>query len=183
VIDKDEEEEQQNQEDEKYKHLYLETDDEVVDEKGWMTKRSNFIIKIYGNSCFYIGLKFIMGNNTSTEFKIHSVVFRKDNKNELFFKYYNANLRTPPPSDSNNWLYIQCVNIMSNDKSKSFKIGIVGGRKITGFKLVSRNVVKDFSGRRYRGKILSYNEKAAKFKPYHVKYEDGEEKDYTAKYK
>jgi hypothetical protein len=156
--------------------VYLDTDDELVDEKGWMTKRSNFIIKIYGNACFYIGLRFTK-DNTSTEFKIHSVVFQKDNVNELFFRYYNANHRTPPPSGSNHWLYIQCINIMSSDKN--FKIGIVGGRKINGFKLVSRNVVKDFAGRRYRGTILSYNDKAAKLKPYHVKFEDDEEIDYS----
>jgi hypothetical protein len=40
-------------------------------------------------------------------------------------------------------------------------------------------VVKDFAGRRYRGTILSYNDKAAKLKPYHVKFEDNEEIDYS----
>jgi len=100
-----------------YNHMAIETDNE---ESDWKSVVKNGQIKLFGQSFLYKGKAFSVNSG-----KIGQQIFgdlekgrvvdvvRKGESSEYFFKYYDAGVhRKPPNTNSTQWMYISCKELM-----------------------------------------------------------------------
>ena len=163
-------------EDESQKDSY-DTDEENIDDNGWITKKSKFNVPSYGNVALYIG-RILHTTTSSTKLKVNSVVFKKVDKDKaMYFKCFNVDAhRTAPPPNSDSWTYLLCTVIMGNRKSNSYQLS--ESKQLDGYSLVGRNIIKDFHGTKFKGKIVSYDKS---YGMYGIVYEDNDEEELNMK--
>jgi len=145
---------------------------------GWIDRKSNFNVPNYGNACIFSRRTFRFVSNDKEVGKIMGIVCKVNERDKLFFKYYNPDKHRVPPTDpqSESWLYASCEEFMS--KKRNSIIQWVGPKIANGATLIGRRVKRRFSVndkfRWYSGTICSYD------KPhYKVDYIDGDKDELT----
>ena len=162
-----------------YNHMPIETDNK---ESDWKSVVKNGQIKLFGQSFLYKGKAFSVNSG-----KIGQQIFgdlekgrvvdvvRKGESSEYFFKYYDAGVhRKPPNTNSTQWMYISCKELMKTGApikwiDKLFGFGLINRIIRKSFKI--KNGKKVISMNDYWGTILSYSEIS---KEYTVQFEDGD---------
>lgn len=163
------------------------TDYEV--ESEWIIKKRNFHVPKYGNSCLFIGKTFKFKKDNKWRMirgKIAEVVCKANDRNKLFFRFFDLDKYAEPPLSEREFEYVTCPQFMTTDATK---IPVEWERKeLTGLALVGRRVQKDFGSARdgkssnpmtfFNGRVESY---IPLQKVYRISYEDGDSEDLNEK--
>lgn len=155
------------------------TDFEV--ESEWITRKRNFHVQLYGNACLFVGRSFTF-HRESHEWsmkkgKITAVVCKKEDRDKLFFKFYDTEKYRKPPSQETLYKYILCSSFMTNDVKKIL-IDWEGPKEFTGKALVGRKIQRKFREGYFTGTIIKYDQSK---KLYRICYEDEDSEDINEK--
>ena len=162
--------------------LYF-VDDEDTDEEAegeWIRKKKNFHVKLYGNSCLYVTRSFtFMKPDNPWGFQnglITDVVCKKNDKDKLYFKFYDTDKYRKPPLKEDQYGYGPCTEFMSSSAKKAI-IDWHGCKEFNGRGLINRKVRKQFlAGEWFTGRVVNYVNKL-----YGIIYDDGDSEDVSEK--
>lgn len=165
------------------------TDVEDVDHRGFIEKRTDFVVPKFGNAALCVGKTFTVlpgyaQHELFTVTEDHRIkngiigsVFIKANNQDpkkLWFGIYDADKnRRPPKRESDEWKFAKCEDFMTtNSKRRMIKWN---NSNFIGEALVGRRVCKLWgNGKYYRGTIVAFRGN----KKYLIRFDDGDEASY-----
>jgi hypothetical protein len=179
-----------NEEEENIIYQY-ETDNDMVDLKGYYTKRRNVDVKNYGSALLFVGKEYRLiggkekeeGYNNSQAGKIVSVVCNRSDKSTpptLYFKIFDPIKHPVRISylDIDQWYFVTCLKLMKPDKRISWIGGLPSlmGNTLIGAR-VRRIFTVDKKEKAFRGVVTEYLFQDR----YKVEFEDGDVQKYPGK--
>lgn len=162
-----------------------ETDEEDVNDAGYIIKRRHFNVSKYGNAAERTNEEFTVlerykthryfnkANCTALKHgKISHIVVKADQPEELQYAFYDMEMypRQPPPLNCEDWYYGSCKDFLAQNKQKAF---VEWKTKSRGsISLVGKRVCRQFEdGLFYWGQIVRFGKGK---KPFEVFFDDGD---------
>jgi Ulp1 protease family, C-terminal catalytic domain len=142
--------------------IELNTDEENEITGDWISKRgTNYNEAKYGNAALLVGREFNFIAQQGN-YKFTDVVVKKDNRKEIFLKYYCVDeFRNPTTVPNDSWKYIPAIQVLTTNKRKlQVIIKSIPGQVNTyfGHALVGRICRTDFGKAGiFKGKITGYD--------------------------